>query len=172
VDDKYAVHAISELVTKDMSHSKLNLAILLTAAAIFVAPLAAQNELPEGPGREALKRVCTSCHEIDTVTGARYTRIGWRQNVDEMVSRGAEGSEKDLDAIVEYLVAHYGKLNVNTASAKELGATLGLTEQEARAIVAYRERNGDYKDFEQLKKTPGVSQEKLQAKRAQIAFSL
>jgi competence ComEA-like helix-hairpin-helix protein len=119
-----------------------------------------------------VQKICTGCHDIGTVTGSRRTKIGWQQNVEDMVGRGAEGSEADLQAVVEYLTAHFGKLNVNKASEKEMQSFLGLSESEAQAIVSYREQNGSIKDFEQLTKVPGLSAEKLQTKRSLIAFSL
>ena len=128
--------------------------------------------LPDGPGKEAVKKVCTGCHEIEAVIAARRTRIGWERNVDDMIARGAEGSDEEMAAVVEYLTANFGKVNVNTATAAALEKSLGLSASEAKAIVAYRERNSKIKDFEELTKVPGVSAEKLQAKRGLIAFSL
>jgi competence protein ComEA len=128
--------------------------------------------LPEAPGRETLKKVCATCHEIETVVGSRRTRIGWERNVEEMVSRGAEGSDEEMAAVVDYLTTYFGKINVNTAQPAALEKWLGLSAGEARAIVAYREENSKIKDFEELKKVPGVSAEKLQAKRGLIAFNL
>jgi competence protein ComEA len=61
---------------------------------------------------------------------------------------------------------------VNTATVEELERVLELSEKEARAIVSYREQSIKIKDFEELKKVPGVSAERLQAKRGLIAFSL
>jgi competence protein ComEA len=61
---------------------------------------------------------------------------------------------------------------VNTAMVQDLVKTLDLSEKEALAIVSYRERNTKVKDFEELKKIPGVSAEKLQAKRDLIAVGL
>ena len=80
--------------------------------------------------------------------------------------------EQEMDAVVEYLTAYFGKVNVNTATAEQLAKSLDLPAKEAQAISAYRKRNGKIKDFEELKKVPGVSAEKLQAKRGLIAFSL
>ena len=136
-----------------------------------IAPAVGQ-ELPDAKGKDALQRVCTGCHEMAAVTGSRRTKIGWQQNVDDMISRGAQGSDADIEAVVEYLTANFGKINVNTATAGELASFLGLSDAEAKAIVSYREQNGKYKDFDQLLKTPGVAGEKLQHKRPQIAFSL
>jgi competence protein ComEA len=142
----------------------------------MAVPLAISQEggvqLPDGKGKDAVQKLCVGCHELDAVTGSLRTRIGWKQNVDDMIARGAEGSDEDMAAVVEYLTKFFGKVNVNTASAKELETSLGLSETESKAIVAYREQNGKLKDFEQLKKVPGVSAEKLQAKRSRIAFSL
>jgi len=142
------------------------------AAAFAASGQDAGSELPDGKGKEQVQKICSGCHEVSTVTGIRRTRIGWQTNVEEMVSRGAEGSDEDMEAVVGYLTRFFGKINVNTASAKDLQSFLGLSDKEAQAIVAYRQQNGNFKDFEQLKKVPGMDGEKLQAKRSQIAFSL
>ena len=132
----------------------------------------APDKLPEGKGKAEVKKICTACHEIESVIGARRTRIGWERNVEDMVTRGAEGSDEEMQLVVDYLTRFYGKINVNTASAKELQSVLGLSEKETQAIVDWRKQNGNIKDFEQLTKVPGISAEKLQAKRPEIAFSL
>jgi len=91
--------------------------------------------------------------------------------VDDMVDRGAEGSEEDMTAVVDYLAAYFGKVNVNAASAAELQKALGIPEKEARAIISYRDQNGNIKGFDQLVKIPGLDAEKLRSKRSSIAFS-
>jgi competence protein ComEA len=131
-----------------------------------------QGSLPEAPGKEVVLKVCASCHEIETVIGSRRTKLGWQQSVDDMISRGADGSQEDMEAVVAYLTKYFGKVNVNTATVQDLEKVLEFSEKEARAIVSYRERHSKIKDFEELKKIPGVSAEKLQAKRSLIAFSL
>jgi competence protein ComEA len=131
-----------------------------------------KSTLPDGPGKESLEKVCANCHEVEAVIGMRRTRIGWQQMVEDMIGRGAEGSEEEMAAVVSYLTAFFGKVNVNTASAQELEKALDLPPKEAQAIVDYRAKNGKINDFEQLKKVPGVSADKLQAKRPLIAFAL
>jgi competence protein ComEA len=131
-----------------------------------------KSNFPDGPGREAVERLCANCHELEIVTGARRTRIGWQRMVEDMVARGAEASDEDAAAILSYLTAYYGKVNVNTATATDLEKTIGLSADEAKAILEYREKNGKISDFEQLKKVPGVRAEKLEAKRPLIAFAL
>ena len=142
-------------------------------AALCVLPAAwGQSELPDGPGRQVVQKICASCHEIESVIGSRRTKIGWQQITEDMVARGAEGSEAEIAAVVAYLTTYFGKVNVNTATVQEMEKLLDLSEKEAQAIAGYRERNGNIKDFEDLKKVTGVSAEKLQAKRGLIAFTL
>jgi competence ComEA-like helix-hairpin-helix protein len=147
-------------------------AALLMVAAVAPCLIAQDPQLPEGEGKAAVLKICVGCHEIGDTTGSRRTELGWQQSVAEMVDRGAEGSDDELAAIIAYLTKYFGKLNVNTASPAQLQDFLGLSEKEAQAIVAYREHEGRIKDFEQLKSVPGANSEKLQAKRALIAFNL
>ena len=141
-------------------------------AALMGAQSVEAQELPDGAGKEIVLKACASCHEIETAIGSRRTKLGWQQSVDDMVSRGAEGSREEMDAVVAYLTTYFGKVNVNTATVQDLEKVLGLSGQEAQAIVSYREHNTKIKDFDELRKVPGVSAEKLQAKRGLIAFSL
>jgi competence protein ComEA len=152
--------------------TRLYSAIFMLAFGVAATGQNSPDQLPEGKGKDAVKRICIGCHEVATVTVTRRTKIGWRMNVEDMVSRGAEGSDEELQAIIDYLTQFYGKVNVNTASSRELQSLLGLSGDEAAAIVSYRGQIGKFKDFDQLSKTPGISVQKLQSKREQIAFSL
>ena len=82
-----------------------------------------------------MRKICANCHEIETVIGARRTKLGWQRSVEDMISRGAEGSEQEMEAVVEYLTANFGKTNVNTASAKEMETALGIASKDAEAIA-------------------------------------
>jgi competence ComEA-like helix-hairpin-helix protein len=137
--------------------------------------LAAQEtspQMPDAPGKAVVLKICTTCHDIESVISSRRTKIGWQQNVEDMIGKGAEGSENETNAVIEYLAKYFGKVNVNTASADEMVKTVGLSEDSAKAIAEYRERHGKIKDFEELRKVPGVRAEELSAKRGLIAFSL
>lgn len=142
-------------------------------ALLFAFPLwlAAQTELPDAPGRNAVKKICANCHEIETVISSRRTKQGWQQITDDMISRGAEGSDEEMSAVVSYLAAQFGKINVNTATAPELEKALQLAAKEARAIITYREQNGSIRNFDELQRVPGLDPEKLRQKRSLIAFS-
>ena len=61
--------------------------------ALSFASAAAQDPLPDTPGKQTVVRVCSACHELDTATGARHTRAEWRALVEAMVNRGAQGTD-------------------------------------------------------------------------------
>jgi competence ComEA-like helix-hairpin-helix protein len=142
-------------------------------AVVLLLPLTlgAQRELPEGAGRETVKKVCGNCHEVETVISSRRTKMGWQAITDDMISRGAEGTEEEMAAVVAYLTGAFGKVNVNTASPDDLQNVLGIPDKEAQAIVSYREQNGRIKNFDELERVPGVDGEKLKGKRSLVAFS-
>ena len=144
---------------------------LLPFAAALTPALFAQTQLPDRPGNTTVKKICGQCHEITTVISSRRTKIGWEQMVEDMISRGAEGTDDEMSAVVEFLSTWFGKINVNTASAGELQKTLGISEKDAQAILSYRAQNGKYKNFDELMKTPGVNPETLREKRSTVTFS-
>ncbi len=47
------------------------------------------------------------------------------------------------------------KININKATAKELAKVKGLSGAKAKAIVAYRKKNGDFKSLDDLKQVKG-----------------
>ena len=112
----------------------------------------------------------------------RMSADQWSAVVDDMVGRGAEGTDDDFERIVTYLAAHFGndktdgntaaqKVNVNTASAVELTAVLGLSKSDAGTIVKYRTDKGPYKDWADLRKVPDIDLKKLEDQKDRIAFT-
>ncbi len=148
----------------------MRLGLLLAAAAM----LAAQAELPEGPGRETAKKVCGGCHDFTVITQNRYSKDRWEQVVEGMVSRGAEGTDQELDEVVKYLAEHFGppqqKVNVNKAAAEELAKGLGFSRETAGAIVEYRAKHGAFHGLEELKGVPGVDGKAVEAKKEWIEY--
>ena len=77
--------------------------------------------LPEGKGKAEFERICSGCHAVDVATSQRMTKSEWAGVVDNMVGRGAQGNPEELDDIVSYLAANFGKGNpaaVNAAPAQ------------------------------------------------------
>ena len=100
------------------------------------ATAAAQDSLPDKPGRETVERLCSACHELDTATGTRHTRAEWRSLVEAMVNRGAKGTDEEFAAIVEYLATYLGLVNVNKAPAAEIEAALAILRRRPRRSSA------------------------------------
>jgi competence protein ComEA len=144
---------------------------VLLAGLLFGAGQDKTDGSTDAKDKATFQKVCSGCHELDVVTSNRFTKAGWAQKVDDMISRGANASDAEVSAVVEYLAKNFGKLNINTATQPQLQDVLELTDKEAQAIIAYRDHNGTIKDFDQLKTVPGVSAEKLQAKRSVIAYA-
>ncbi|MBY0377633.1 MAG: helix-hairpin-helix domain-containing protein [Gammaproteobacteria bacterium] len=59
-------------------------------------------------------------------------------------------------------------VNVNIANADQLKAVKGLDEKQAKAIVAYREKNGNFKAIDDLRKVPGIDDKVLAMIKPQI----
>ena len=51
-----------------------------------------------------------------------------------------------------------GRLNINTATAKELTRLSGIGEKKAAEIVAYREKNGSFSDCSELMRVSGIGE--------------
>jgi len=146
-------------------------AALSLLAIVTASAWAAQESLPDGPGKSALQRVCVKCHDLSTATAKRRTAVEWGLILDKMVTQGAQASDSELDEILDYLVRNFPKpINVNRAPAKDLETELDFSPREAEAIVEYRERNGDLKSLDEMKKVPGLDAKKLDALKGRIAF--
>ena len=65
--------------------------------------------LPEGPGRAEFQRICSGCHSVSMATSQRMTQAEWAGVVSDMVSRGAQGTEDDLNRVATYLGANFSK---------------------------------------------------------------
>ena len=148
---------------------------LLTASTLSVYALAISGavaaDLPEGPGKDVVKRVCGVCHEAEIVTGQARTPAAWRKTISDMVTLGAQGSDEDLDSILSYVIKNFPKkVNVNKAPAKDLQSALDITPELAEAMIGYRQTNGDYKSLDDLKKVPGIDAAQLDAAKNRILF--
>ncbi len=156
-------------VSAIVGHCMLVPAILCLCSALAYA------QLPDGPGKQEMQRVCSQCHELERSIAPRQDREAWQATVDRMVALGAKANAQELRAIVDYLSKNYPgeklpRVNINTARAIELESALTLRRSEAAAIIAYREKNGPFKSIEDLKKVPGIDTAHLESKKDRLAF--
>lgn len=75
---------------------------------VFASMLLQSSRLPDHPDAALVQRACASCHGLELITTQRYTRDGWAAVVDDMVVRGAQGSDDELERITDYLATHFG----------------------------------------------------------------
>ena len=146
----------------------------LTFAALIGAA-SAWGQGAAAPGKAEAARICIQCHEYERSIAPRQNRAGWQATMDKMVALGAIGSQKEFDAIVDYLAKTYPgedvpKIKVNEARAIELESGLSLPRSQAAAIVQYRTQHGDFKSMEDLKKVPGIDVAKIEAKKDRLLF--
>lgn len=126
-------------------------------------------DLPDGPGKDVVLKICRDCHDLDTITTENRTKEGWTKTVAKMGDRGAEGTDEQFETIVAYLTKNFGRINVNKASAEEIVAGLDFSTKEAEAIVEYRKKNGSFKEWRDLTKVDGLDAAKVDAKKDHIA---
>lgn len=148
---------------------------LLAPIVLFVAGASAWAQLPDGPGKDITEQVCGKCHDVAVIAGYHQGSEAWTDTISKMIDQGAEGTDAQFAAILNYLVKNFGppnatKINVNKLTAKELAPQLELTSKEADAIVKYRDENGAFKDIDDLKKVPDLDFKKIEAKKDRLAF--
>jgi competence ComEA-like helix-hairpin-helix protein len=151
---------------------------LSLSAVMALAPLSFGQDLPAGAGRETLKKVCTQCHDIESVPRLRYSKADWTSLVYSMKDMGADATSAELDEIIDYLSTNFGKadpdavkkVNVNTATSQDMATGLGITAKDSDLIVQYRAKNGNFKDLDSLLKVDGIDTAKVQAAKDKLAF--
>jgi competence protein ComEA len=156
---------------------KTELCIAFLSLCLGAVTATAQSlKLPDGPGKATTQKVCGSCHGAELVIGRQESRETWGAVVDDMVQRGATGTNEEFYDVVDYLSTNFSptspamKINVNKASAKDLETALRLTEKQAAAIVQQRKEKGDFRSVEDMQKVPGVDAKKIEANKKRLAF--
>jgi len=148
----------------------------LIAAAALLSPRVHAADLPEGKGKELILRACVGCHKAEEIAVYRFSKYEYQTIVYRMGDRGAQASKAELDVIADYLFEHFPKvedstkINVNKATAQEIATGLALTNEEAEAVVKYRERHGDFHAWGDLLIIYGVDGKKIAAAKDRISF--
>lgn len=136
-----------------------------------VGDLTPEEEEQFSAGAEAtIERVCIVCHPFEAIVKTRRNVRDWSDQVTTMSQRGAPGTEPEFLLIKKYLTRYYGIVRVNTASAEELSAVLGLPPKVAAAVVEYRTTNGKFADIAALEKVAGVDKAKLEEQPEALRF--
>jgi competence ComEA-like helix-hairpin-helix protein len=131
--------------------------------------------LPPGSGKDAVATGCSKCHSVTRIREQRLSKEEWTITVSKMLERRAPvaDEQEQIPVIIDYLTNNFGpdsKLRVNSAPLDEFKAILGLTVNEADAIINYRETHGDYHQLSDLEKVPNVERKKIESKKDQLEF--
>ena len=86
-------------------------------ARLTVASGHARQELPDGPGKELLPKLCAGCHDLMFTVSTRETEEGWTRIVNDMRSKGADGTEEEFAKVIAYLTTYMGKPKSSEAHA-------------------------------------------------------
>lgn len=148
---------------------------IVFGALILTAPIFAAEELPEGAGKDVIAKHCSGCHQGTALARYQKPRDEWDAIVTRMGQRTA-ATREELNTLVDYLAANFPKVddptkvNMNKAGGKEIVDRLGLTAKEAEAIVAYRERRGNFRAWGDLLVIYGVDGGKIEALQEKMSF--
>ena len=149
-------------------------ASFIAALVLWTGSAGGQKAVPDASGEDkadkaAFEAICGTCHLASMVNDMR-SQSEWKETVDQMVKVGAQGTDKQFDRVMRFLLRNWTKVNVNTATAAEIAPVLEVSDATAQAIVRRRTENGNYKTIEELKRVPGVDAAKLEARRDRVVF--
>jgi competence protein ComEA len=88
-----------------------------------------------------------------------------------MVSRGAQATSEQISLIKRYLKWTWGAVWINSATPQDLVQVIGLPEEDAEAVIAWREEHGKFTDLEGLKEVPGIDPSAIDAQADAIMFN-
>src|SRR5262249_21292894 len=66
-----------------------------------------QITLPDGPNRDLVSRVCSTCHDLGMVVGAGgRSREGWDGTIEDMMSYGMSITPAERRLVLDYLATY------------------------------------------------------------------
>jgi competence protein ComEA len=153
---------------------------LWATAAVLFAAFSAQSpglaqQIPDGPGRAEMEKMCKGCHEVARSVSKRQDRDAWLNTMNKMVAFGMKSTEQEYGLVLDYLVKNFPaddvpRINVNKATAIELESGLSLKRSQAKAVLEYRLKNGEFKSIDDLKKVPLLDASHIDSKKDRITF--
>jgi mono/diheme cytochrome c family protein len=82
---------------------------VLAVLSLAASPVLADDfkDLPEGPGRDVMVRVCAQCHSPEIAAHQTLDAQGWKDLVNQMANNGANASDAEFDTIATYLTTSF-----------------------------------------------------------------
>jgi len=69
---------------------------------------AEEDPLPEGKGKDVTKKICSGCHSVDMFATQRHTREEWSSVIDDMIAKGLDATDDQIETINTYLATYLG----------------------------------------------------------------
>jgi competence protein ComEA len=162
--------ALLGLIVSSMSSLAFGAGQLPAAAASKESNKSLANKFPEGEGKEIVLSACVQCHGLGEIISHRMDAKGWQKSILDMVARGTQLLPGESETLVQYLAANFGPLiNINKATATELASLPSMDKALAEAIVRYREKNGPFKQIQDISRVEGASPEILEKIKDRIS---
>lgn len=131
---------------------KILLSSVMVWASLFYAPMAIAN-----PANSA--KTQTVNQQFDQ----RYAQWSRTQTPTKTTISTAAASPSSK-------VTSSTKINLNTATVAELQQLSGVGEAKAKAIIAYRKKQGGFKSIDELKQVKGIGEALFQKNKARLTL--
>jgi quinoprotein glucose dehydrogenase len=118
----------------------------LTVALLSAAAFARSATLPDGPGKAETVRVCGKCHPVEQATSLRQRQGAWKETIAKMVDLGAEASDTEFTAILNYLVKNFSDGGPPSATVDSSKPTSDGAVATAKVATPEPPRNGQNPD--------------------------
>ena len=63
--------------------------------------------VPEDVGKSTVLKLCGECHAVEQAISIRASEKDWRDTVDLMIERGANGTPEEFRTVIDYLSKHF-----------------------------------------------------------------
>jgi competence ComEA-like helix-hairpin-helix protein len=150
---------------------------LIEAFLILASPVfGQQKDFPDGPAKEYVNKICLQCHQPSQLLNQHRTEADWKKTVARMATKGVPGTPEQFDAIAAYMAQNFGKaedatrLNINKAGVDDLVNVIGLTPAEAKALIAFRDKHGEFREWGDMLVIYGVDGLKIEAAKDKMTF--
>lgn len=92
--------------------------------------------------------------------------VGEKFSKTDIVSSEEENSTTSAD--ISNAQSNSTKININTADSAELQKLNGIGEKKAQQIISYRQKNGQFKQIEDLKQVSGIGDKTFETLKSQL----
>ena len=112
---------------------------MLLTTILLLAASPKVSTLPPGKGKAIVQRTCISCHALKVVTAKRASKEQWSALVDQMMSRGADLEDDEVEIVVDYLARNFGTTKAPASTKSNHSQTAPVNGNNAKATPSRAE---------------------------------